>query len=231
MLKNEMVAKNPLRALDQSNDGGLVPGQLGLVAARAGTGKTAFLIQVALDSLFRGNPVLHLSVGETVSHVQAWYREMFRDLAEGYDLEKAKEVWDEVERNRFIMTFRVQSFSVAKLEERLADLVEQDIFQPRVVLVDKLDLSADNVREDLEALAAFAREKGLKIWVSARTHRGAGKVASFVEPVKDLFQVAVALDPQADATIALRVLKNPAGAADAGPITLDPRTLLLHTPA
>ena len=113
----------------------------------------------------------------------------------------------------------------------MADLVEQDIFQPRVVLVDKLDLSADNVREDLEALAAFAREKGLKIWVSARTHRGAGKVASFVEPVKDLFQVAVALDPQADATIALRVLKNPAGAADAGPITLDPRTLLLHTPA
>ncbi|MDF1552757.1 MAG: AAA family ATPase [Deferrisomatales bacterium] len=231
MLKNEMVAKNPLRALDQSSDGGLVPGQLGLVAARAGTGKTAFLIQVALDSLFRGNPVLHLSVGETVSHVQAWYREMFRDLAEGYDLEKAKEVWEEVELNRFIMTFRVETFSVAKLEERLTDLVEQDIFQPRVVLVDKLDLSAANVREDLEALAAFARAKGLKIWVSARTHRGDGEVASFVDPVKDLFQVAVALDPQPDATIALRMLKNPSGNAGTASLTLDPRTLLLHTPA
>ncbi|HSH70245.1 MAG TPA: hypothetical protein VK997_10030, partial [Deferrisomatales bacterium] len=117
------------------------------------------------------------------------------------------------------------------LEERLTDLVEQDIFHPRVVLVDKLDLGAENVREDLEALAAFAREKGLKIWVSARTHRGDGEVASFVDPVKDLFQVAVALDPQADATIALRMLKNPSRNASTGSLTLDPRTLLLHTPA
>jgi hypothetical protein len=226
-----MVAKNPLRPLDQSSDGGLAPGQLGLVAARAGTGKTAFLIQVALDSLFRGNPVLHLSVGETVSHVQAWYREIFRDLADGYDLEKAKEVWSEVERNRFIMTFRVESFSVAKLEERLADLVEQEIFRPRVVLVDKLDLGRPDVREDLEALGSFARAKGLKIWVSGRTHRDAGEVSSFVEPVQDLFQVAVSLDPQADATIALTVLKNPADGEGSGPLRLDPRTLLLHTPA
>lgn len=228
MLKNEMVAKNPLRALDQSSDGGLVPGQMGLVAARAGTGKTSFLIQVALDSIFRGNQVLHLSVGETVSHVKAWYQEIFRDLATGYDLEKAKEVWEEVERNRFIMTFRVQAFEVAKLEERLGDLVEQRIFEPRVVLVDKLDLRSD-VRTDLEALAAFARETGLKIWVSGRTHRDSGDVSSFVEPVKDLFQVVVELDPKPDSTIALQVLKNPEGSPGAGPITLDPRTLLLHT--
>jgi len=229
MLKNEMVAKNPLRALDQSSDGGLLPGQMGLVAARAGTGKTAFLIQVAMDSIFRGNQVLHLSVGETVSHVQAWYREMFRDLATGYDLEKAKEVWSEVERNRFIMTFRVQSFSVEKLEERLADLVEQGIFQPRMVLVDKLDLGGEQVRQTLETLAAFAREKGLKIWISGRTHRDSGAVGSFVDPVQDLFQVVVALDPQADATIALRVVKNPA-AGSTGSLSLDPRTLLLQTP-
>lgn len=229
MLKNEMVAKNPLRALDQSSDGGLLPGQMGLVAARAGTGKTAFLIQVAMDSIFRGNQVLHLSVGETVSHVQAWYREMFRDLATGYDLEKAKEVWSEVERNRFIMTFRVQTFSVEKLEERLADLVEQSIFQPRMVLVDKLDLGGEQVRQTLETLAAFAREKGLKIWISGRTHRDSGEVGSFLDPVQDLFQVVVALDPQADATIALRVVKNPA-AGSTGSLSLDPRTLLLQTP-
>lgn len=225
MLKNEMVAKNPLRALDQSSDGGLVPGQMGLVAARAGTGKTAFLIQVALDNLFRGNPVLHVSVGETVSHVKAWYEEIFRDLATGYDLEKARDVWHEVEENRFIMTFRVDAFHVEKLEERLEDLVQQRIFQPRTVLVDGLELGPE-LRPTLEKLGEFARVRGLKVWVASRTHREAGKLPDLVAPVEDLFQVAVGLEPQTEAT-ALSVFKNPSGIEGKAPISLDPRTLLL----
>ncbi len=225
MLKNEMVEKNPLRALDQSCDGGLLPGQTGILAARAGTGKTAFLTQVALDNIFRGNPVLHVSIGETVSHVKAWYEEIFRDLATGYDLEKAREVWDEVERNRLILTFRVQAFSVEKLEERLGDLVEQKIFQPRVVIVDGIDLAGDRHGE-IQAVAAFARARGVKAWVAVRSHREQGDVADTVAPLLDLAQVVVGLEPQADA-VALRVFKNPAGTASAGTIQLDTRTLLL----
>jgi hypothetical protein len=225
MLKNELVAKNPLRALDQSRDGGLAPGQMGLVAARAGTGKTAFLIQVALDSLFRGSPVLHVSLGESVGHVKAWYDEIFRDLANGYDLEKSREVWDDAERNRLILTFRVQAFSAEKLEERLGDLVEQDIFHPRVVLVDRMDL-AEDVRPTLEALSRFAREKGLKVWVSCRTHREAGDTRDVLAPLQDLFQVIVALEPRAD-SVALTVVKNPSGPQAEKAIALDTKTLLL----
>ena len=225
MLKNEMVAKNPLRALDQSTDGGLVPGQLGLVAARAGTGKTAFLIQVALDNLFRGNPVLHVCVGDTVSHVKAWYEEIFRDLASGYDLDRAREVWDEVERNRLIMTFRVQAFTVQKLEERLNDLVEQNIFRPRTVVIDGPALG-ESLRGALEDLAAFARQRGLKVWAAVRTHREAGPLAELVAPLLDLCQVAVGLEPQQGA-VSLRILKNPSGIEGKAPISLDPRTLLL----
>ena len=225
MLKNELVAKNPLRVLDQTRDGGLLPGQMGLVAARAGTGKTAFLIQVALDNLFRGNSVLHVSLGETVGHVKAWYEEIFRDLAQGYDLEKSKEVWEEAERNRLILTFRVQAFSVEKLEERLGDLVEQGIFKPRVVLVDRLDLAQD-VRPALEGLSRFARARGLKVWVSCRTHRDAGDAKELVAPIEDLFQVIVALELKAEA-VALSILKNPSRAEGGASIALDTRTLLL----
>ncbi|MBI5015156.1 MAG: AAA family ATPase [Deltaproteobacteria bacterium] len=225
MLKTEMVAKNPLRALDQSREGGLAPGQMGLVAAHAGTGKTAFLIQVALDNLFRGNPVVHVSVGETVSHVKAWYEEIFRDLAQGYDLEKAREVWEEAERNRLILTFRVQAFSVEKLEERLGDLVEQGIFHPRMILVDGLDLSND-LSPTLLSLSSFARDKGLKIWVAGRSHRASGQLADVVRPLSDVFQVVVGLEPKADTT-ALRIFKNPSGVEGGTAIALDPHTLLL----
>ncbi len=225
MLKNELVAKNPLRALDQSRDGGLTPGQVGLVAARAGTGKTAFLIQVALDNIFRANPVLHVAIGETVSHVKAWYEEIFRDLATGYELEKAREVWQEVEDNRLIMTFRVQAFSVEKFEERLDDLVQQSIFQPRVLIIDGFELGP-HLAENLQALGAFARAKGLKIWVAARSHREAGDLDSLVAPAMDLSQVIVCLEPKKDA-IELRLCKNTAGTSGKAPISLDPRTLLL----
>lgn len=225
MLKTELVAKNPLRALDQSRDGGLAPGQMGLVAARAGTGKTAFLIQVALDNLFRGNPVLHVSLGETVGHVKAWYEEIFRDLATGYDLEKAREVWEESERNRLILTFRVQAFSVDKLEERLGDLVEQGIFNPRVVLVDRFDLGQD-VRATFEALSRFARSRGLKVWVSCRAHSEMGDLQQVLAPLEDLFQVMVALEPKADA-VSLNLLKNPSGQQGTASIALDTKTLLL----
>ena len=225
MLKSEMVAKNPLRALDQTREGGLAPGQMGLVAARAGTGKTAFLIQVSLDNLFRGNPVLHVSVGETVSHVKVWYEEIFRDLAAGYDLERARDVWREAEENRLILTFRVEIFSVEKLEERLEDLLQQGIFDPRVVLVDGLEMGP-GLRPAAEGLGRFARARGLKVWVASRTHRAAGDLEQLVAPEEDLFQVVVGLEPCAEMT-ALRVFKNPSGIEGKAPIYLDPRTLLL----
>lgn len=225
MLKTELVAKNPLRALDQTREGGLVPGQMGLVAARAGTGKTAFLIQVALDNIFRGNPVLHVSVGETVSHVKAWYEEIFRDLSDGYELEKAKEVWQEVEDLRLIMTFRVQAFSAEKLEERLDDLVQQGIFEPRVLVVDGFELG-DDAAATFQALGEFARKRGLKVWAAARSHREAGPVDRLVKSVEDLFQLIVCLEPQADG-ISLRLCKSGSGSEDRGGLSLDPRTLLV----
>ncbi len=228
MLKNEIVAKNPLRALDQSREGGLAPGQTALVAARAGTGKTAFLIQVALDNLFRGNPVLHVSVGDTVSHVKAWYEELFRDLATGYDLEKAREVWAEAERARLIMTFRVQAFTAQKLDERLSDLVEQDIFRPRTVVVDGLELD-DGFPTLLGDLAGFARDQGVKLWVAARTHREAGDLRDLVAPCLECCQVVVGLQPTEEQGVALVVFKNPSGAEGDDRIVLDPKTFLLRS--
>lgn len=228
MLKSEMVAKNPLRAFDQQRDGGLEPGQTGLIAARAGTGKTALLIQIALDNLFRNSPVLHVSIGETVGHVQAWYEEIFRDLAVGYDLEKARQVWDEAVAKRLILTFRTDVFTVETLKERLSDLVAQDIFKPRTVLVDGLDLHRDS-RGTLEALRTFSREYGIKCWVACRTHAEDGPLADLVSPMNDLFDVILGIEPTSDA-IKLTAYKNPGHDGEAQTaVSLDPKTLLLVT--
>ncbi len=225
MLKTELVAKNPLRAFDQNREGGLGPGQIGLIAARAGTGKTAMLIQIALDSLFRQNAVLHVSVDESVSHVQAWYEEIFRDLALGYDLEMAKQVWEEIIRDRLILTFRANVFSVATLKERLGDLVAQNIFNPKVILVDGIDLHRQS-RETLEEFRAFVRDSGLKAWVATRTHREDGTIAEMVEPLSDIFSVMVGIEAGGE-SLKLTTFKNPGHESEKIEVFLDPKTMLL----
>jgi archaellum biogenesis ATPase FlaH len=225
MLKSELIAKNPLRVFDQQREGGLGPGQTGLIAARAGTGKTALLIQIALDNLFRGNPVLHVSVGETVNHIQAWYEEIFRDLAHDYDLEMARQVWEESVRNRLILTFRAGAFSSETLKERLGDLTEQGIFNPRVMVVDGLDLHREK-KEAFESLRDFARQSGLKVWVAIRTHRDDGSIGDLVTPIESFFNVVLSIEATGDG-IKLTAVKNPSRPESTESVTLDPKTLLL----
>jgi hypothetical protein len=225
MLKTELVAKNPLRVFDQSREGGLAPGQTGLIAARAGTGKTAMLIQIALDSLFRQNAVLHVSIGETVSHVQAWYDEIFRDLALGYDLEMAKNVWEDAIKDRLILTFRANVFSVATLKERMGDLVAQNIFSPKIILIDGVDLHKQS-HEMLKDLRDFIRESGMKAWVATRTHREDGELSELVSPLSDLFNVIIGIEPGPDA-LKLTAFKNPGHEGETVAVALDPKTLLL----
>ena len=51
-------------------------------------------------------------------------------------LPKFKDYWDKIQPYRFIMTFKVEGFSAPKLEERLTDLMEQNIFKPHTVIID-----------------------------------------------------------------------------------------------
>nr|MDA8163933.1 hypothetical protein [Desulfobacteraceae bacterium] len=62
MLKSELIEKNPLRIFRTAEN----RQRLGLVMARAGGGKTAILVQIALDSILRGRQVVHVSIGQSL---------------------------------------------------------------------------------------------------------------------------------------------------------------------
>ena len=51
-MKN-FISFSPLRILEKSSQKGLGPGNLGVLMARAGVGKTACLIHIAFDKIFR----------------------------------------------------------------------------------------------------------------------------------------------------------------------------------
>ena len=98
MHRKFLNARSPLRLLEKGLHGGLGRGNLGLLLAGHGVGKTPFLVGVALDDLLRGERALHVALDQTVSHVRAYYDTVFEELATTTQLEDAARVHLEVDR-------------------------------------------------------------------------------------------------------------------------------------
>ena len=162
----ELTERSPLRVLDRSIHGGLGRGNLGLVCAGAGAGKSAFLVAVALDHLLAGRQVLHVALDHPVDRVRDYYDEIFSELAATEALEDAPRARQEIERNRRIHVFGPHTFSVERLEQTL-QLFEQHAGQhPSCLVVDGYDFERGSV-EEVSGLKSLADARGAELWMSA----------------------------------------------------------------
>jgi hypothetical protein len=208
-------------------------GEFGAVMARAGVGKTALLVQLALNSMLREKNVLHISLNDPVKKVNLWYREVFNRITAQYAIHQSVQLWDTVLPHRFIMTFRVEGFSVPKLEERLTDLIEQNIFKPHAMIIDGLPFD-DVVHQDLPDLKNLAGRQGMHAWFTVRTHRheelGPDGTPVQLIQVADLFEVAIQLVPVGK-QIQIKASKGPGSQGDQPDLMLDPATMLIQDQA
>jgi hypothetical protein len=108
MLKNDLILRNPLRLMGHENEAIVPQGGFGAVLARAGVGKTALIVQVALNTMLQQKNVLHVSLNDPVDKVNLWYQEVLNSLAHQYHVRQIKELWESIQMNRFIMTFKVE---------------------------------------------------------------------------------------------------------------------------
>ena len=229
MLKKDLILRNPLRLLGHENEAIIRPGNFGAVLARHGVCKTAFVVQVALNSLLQQKNVLHISLNEPVGKVSLWYQEVFEQLAQQYQVTQIDQVWDAIMPHRFIMTFQVEGFSAPKLKERLTDLTAQRIFLPDMIIIDGLPFDAESYTE-LRALKSLAVDQSLPIWFTVTTHRHEDPADDGLpvqlSPVYELFDAAINLQPVKD-TINIKALKGNPGSGEAS-LILDPATMLIQ---
>jgi AAA domain len=230
MLRNDLILRNPLRFMQKDAQKSLLPvGGFGAVLARAGVGKTALLVQISLNSLLEGWNVLHISLEDPVDKVNLWYTEVFNHIARQYNVKPANELWDTLLPHRFIMTFRVEGFSVPKLDERLTDLVEQNIFSPHVIIIDGLPFDK-TVRPPLVELKELTQRRGCRAWFTVRTHRheipDPKGIPTQMAGLVDLFEVVLYLQPQ-DKDIHIRALKGQENVGEQTGLILDPATMLI----
>ena len=145
----------------------LAPGQVGLVMAPPGVGKTAVLVHAALSSLLAEQQVLHVSLTETVEHVRSHYHEIIGGLARTGALEDRSDALVASERHRVIHSYLDKELDLTHLARNLDMLSEVAQFVPRLLVID--GLSADVVAAELNNIRDLASKRDVPIWVAVRS--------------------------------------------------------------
>lgn len=220
MYRKDVNEQSPMRVFEKSMHGGLGRGNVGVVVSRAGVGKTAMLVQIALDDLLRDRKVLHISHEQAVDHVRAYYDEIFHDLAESQKLEEPEAVRLDVERNRLIYShlshaskappsLRGGQSSIGKIIDTVTFAKDVAHFEPDVIIIDGFDF-AHATEDAIKSLASMAKQKNVELWLSAMHDAKSPPKDGFppsIEKFVALISCVVFLEPEKD-TIRLRLLKD-----------------------
>ncbi len=210
----------------------LAPGEMGVLAARAGAGKTACLTHLAIAHLLRGEPVLHVSVDNVPDKVKLWYRELLNNLFAARPGCDPLEIQHKIEPLRLIMSFMNRAFSPGKLEQGFENLKQQAKSAPALLILDGLDF--ENIeRPVFEQIREIALARSARVWISARMHRHISEINERGIPypmnrVDDLFGSILMLETEGE-SIRLEILKQNGKykPMDSG-LLLDPQTFLLR---
>ena len=226
----DFMKVSPLRLLEKSSQKGLGQGNLGVLMARAGVGKTACLIHIAFDKIFRRERMVHVSLEDNPEKVTSYYNVIFYDLVKALNMENSDEIRMLFERNRVILAYLNKSFEMARLRQNLKNLDEHIDFKPDTIIVDGLDFETAD-RGIFEHFKEVASDFQVEIWFSALSHRHITDTNERGVPypcnlIDDLFSIIIQLQPTQEG-IFLKLLKDQdARALPDVSVRLDPNTFL-----
>ncbi len=222
---------NPLHLLDGSIRDQLCPGCVGVIAARAGVGKSTMLAHIALAEMLEDRAVLHVCLDDPVAAVRGHYDRMFDEagrhgLLDGSDTHRMA-----LERRRHIHSYLRQGFTAEKLDEALHFLGDVMDFSPRTVVIDGFPLEVAS-HDAVEKLREVARASETRIWLTALTHRHEPidpevGVPKPVDAFADLFEVILNLAPDGDQVLLTLLRAADNDAPKPLPLILHPATNLL----
>lgn len=231
MVKEELNKRSPLRIFEQSIHGGLGKGNLGVLTSRKGVGKTACLVHIASDKLFRDQHVIHVSFSQNVQHVISWYEDIFQEIARVQGLEDTAEVHDQVGKNRVIMNFNQEYITVDQIITSLRALIVEGGFLADAVMFDGYRLDSSGA-QDLIKIRDFAQEMNLEVWfsISSADEYVAYDDQGVSQPVKELIDhvdVLIALSFVKDHVAFTLVKDREEQINKRMSVKLDPKTLLI----
>ncbi|MBP5520076.1 MAG: hypothetical protein J6X84_05805 [Treponema sp.] len=216
MNKKDLIAHSPVRYFDVTK-ANLKDGEMGLITAKKGLGKTSILVQFGIDSLLNDKALVHVSFDQQSSNVIAWYSSVLAEIAKkkSFNLDDVNE---EIVRNRTILNFNQETFTLPKVVNTLKALKDGGTTIAAVV-VDGLDLKKTS-DADLKCFADFIKSEKMTAWFSYTNE--AKELKGTLEAAKlENFATVAHLSAEGKA-LSLSILKN-----GEGKVNLDAKTLLM----
>jgi hypothetical protein len=180
--------------------------------------------------------------------VLAWYENIFDEFIRKKNLENARDVKDEIVKNRVLMNFSQDGVTGDQVLRSLRAMIVEGGFKAEYLIIDGFDFSKMD-RELLSQIKNFAGELGLEVWYSCTVPSGDGKAGDgkasngragdgqytkqnipvLIKDFVDLVDSVVVLEPKGD-HIEFSVSKdrdtyNPPAMA----LKLDSKTLLIQS--
>jgi len=168
--------------IDDLADGGLGSGELGVMVAPAGIGKSWALANVGANAIKAGKTVLHYTLELNQAYVGLRYDSIFtgipaQDLK--YNLEEVKKRLKKLDGELVIKYYPTKGATVMSLSAHIEKCKLQGK-KPDLVIVDYADLLRGNgreVRHELgniyEDLRGLAGEYDIPIWTASQANRSA----------------------------------------------------------
>ena len=229
----ELNSVSPIRVFEESINGGLGKGNLGVIVSRHGLGKTACLVHLATDKLFKGESVIHVSFSGNVEHVINWYKEVFREIAELQSLDDAAMVYNSILSNRVVMNFSQEQVPVEKVLSSLESLIKQGSFKADAILFDGYKLTIAD-EDDIAKIKDFAKRMDLEVWFSVSPVRpdvvyDENGVPNTLVKYFDMIDVLLALkyDEKIDKVVLTVVRAHHPNVPKPMKVNLDPKTMLI----
>ncbi len=229
----QLNSVSPLRVFEESINGGLGKGNLGVVVSKKGVGKTACLVHIATDKLFKGENVIHVSFSGNVEHVINWYKEVYREIVESNSLDDAQDVYNQILANRVVMNFSQEQVPIERVLDSLSSLISHGAFKADAVLFDGFKLTIAS-EEDIAKIKEFAKEMNIEVWFAVSPVRPDVKfdeygVPDTLEKYFPLIDVLVALkfDEKHEKVNLTVVRAHGENIPKPMKVALDPRTMLI----
>jgi len=176
------VQPTPWEVINELTDGGLGKGELGVMVAPAGIGKSWALMNIGADAVKKGKTVLHYTLELNEAYVGLRYDSVITGIANQnlkHYQEDIKEQLSKIKGELIIKHYPTKTVSVMGIRGHVEKCIMQGK-KPDVIIVDYADLlrgHGQEKRHELEGiyedLRGMAGEFDVPIWTASQANRSA----------------------------------------------------------
>ena len=170
--------------VDELMDGGLGPGELGVVMAPSGIGKSWFLSKIACSAVQKGLNVLHYTLELSESYVGQRYTTILTGIQTSEHKERKDEIVRKIKNTpgRVRIKYYPPQFASSKTLSAHIEKLRASGFNPNLIIIDYADLLKSGSNRDglyaelggiYEELRGLSGEAGIPIWTATQTNRAA----------------------------------------------------------